>query len=142
MQPPDPDTLLVLREWVERADADLHVAEQLAAEAALNLRVREIAGFHCQQAAEKYLKALLTHFQIEFPKTHDLQVLLALLDRVDPRWAVAMREADWLSPFGAKVRYPGDTPEMLPGDERKALDLARTVKCVVSSILDTPLAPK
>src|ERR1039458_10896966 len=78
MQPPDPDTLLVLREWIERADADLHVAEQLAAEAARDLRVREIVGFHCQQAAEKYLKALLTRYQIEFPKTHDLRVLLDL----------------------------------------------------------------
>src|ERR1039458_4805249 len=86
MQPPDPDTLLVLREWIERADADLHVAEQLAAEAARDLRVREIVGFHCQQAAEKYLKALLTRYQIEFRKTHDLRVLLDLTDGIDPRW--------------------------------------------------------
>jgi HEPN domain-containing protein len=141
MQPPDPDTLLVLREWIERADADLHVAEQLAAEAARDLRVREIVGFHCQQAAEKYLKALLTRYQIEFRKTHDLRVLLDLTDGIDPRWAVAMREADWLSPFGVKVRYPGDTPEMLLGDEQKALDLARTVKRGVSSILDASFGP-
>lgn len=73
MQPLDPDTVLVWREWIDKADADLHVAEQMAAEAAVNLRVREIVGFHCRQAAEKYLKALLTRHQIEFPKTHDLQ---------------------------------------------------------------------
>jgi HEPN domain-containing protein len=136
MRPPDPDTALVLREWIEKADADLYVAEQMAAQAPLNLRIREIVGFHCQQAAEKYLKALLTCHQIEFPKTHDLQVLLGLVDRIDPSSAAAMREADWLSPFGAKVRYPGDAPEMLPGHEEKALDLARSVKRVVSSALD------
>jgi HEPN domain-containing protein len=141
MQPLDPDTVLVLREWIEKADADLHVAEQMAAEAAVNLRVREIVGFHCQQAAEKYLKALLTRHQIEFPKTHDLQVLLEFVDRVDPGRADAMREADWLSPFGVKVRYPGDTPEMLPGDEQKALDLARRVKRVVRSTLGVSLGP-
>ncbi|HOE12382.1 MAG TPA: HEPN domain-containing protein [bacterium] len=28
------------------------------------------ACFHAQQAAEKYLNALLTWHQIEFPKTH------------------------------------------------------------------------
>jgi HEPN domain-containing protein len=76
MHPLDPDTVLVLREWIDKADADLHVAEHMTAEAAVNLRIREIVGFHCQQAAEKYLKALLTRYQIEFPKTHDLQVLL------------------------------------------------------------------
>ena len=84
MRPLDPDTVLVLREWIEKADADLHVAEQMAAEAAVNLRVREIVGFHRQQAAEKYLKAFLTRHQIEFPKTHDLQLLLEFVDRVDP----------------------------------------------------------
>lgn len=52
-----------------------------------------------------------------------------------------MREADWLSPFGVKVRYPGDTPEMLPGDEEKALDLARRVKRVVRSTLGISLGP-
>ena len=37
MQPLDPDTVSVVREWIEKADADLHVAEQMAAEAAVNL---------------------------------------------------------------------------------------------------------
>jgi HEPN domain-containing protein len=141
MQPPDPDTSLLIGEWIERADADLHVAERMAAEAALSLRVREIVGFHCQQAAEKYLKALLTRFQIDFPRTHDIHALLGFVDRINPRWTVAMRDADWLSPFGAAVRYPGAAPEMLPGDEAKALDLARTVKAVVSSILDGSVGP-
>jgi hypothetical protein len=45
-----------------------------------------------------------------------------------------MREADWLSPFGVRVRYPGDAPEMLPGDENKGIDLAR---CVKRAVLET-----
>ena len=142
MQPLDPDALSLLREWIEKADADLRVAELMAAEAALNLRIREIVGFHCQQAVEKYLKALLTRCQIEFPKTHDIETLLGLLERVDRSSGEAMREADWLSPFGVKVRYPGDAPEMLPGDEAKALDLAHCVKRVVSSNLGVSFGPQ
>jgi len=34
--------------------------------------------FHCQQACEKYLKALLTLSGIHAPRTHDLEVLVAL----------------------------------------------------------------
>jgi len=98
------------------------------------LGIREIVGFHCQQAAEKYLKALLTSHQADFPKTHDIHVLLELVDQIDPTAAEAMREADWLSPFGVRVRYPGDAPEMLPGDGERALNLARCVKRVVRSI--------
>jgi HEPN domain-containing protein len=115
MPPLDPDTLLVVREWIEKANADIHVAGRLAGEAAASLRIREIVGFHCQQAAEKYLEALLTGYHVEFPKTHDLQLLLALVDRIAPDLAKEMNEADWLRPFGVRIRYPSDQPEMLVG---------------------------
>ena len=32
----------------------------------------EVVGFHCQQAAEKMLKALLSDLGITFHKTHEL----------------------------------------------------------------------
>jgi HEPN domain-containing protein len=35
--------------------------------------------FDCQQAAEKALKALLIYIGIPFPKTHSLNMLIALL---------------------------------------------------------------
>ncbi|HQL53970.1 MAG TPA: HEPN domain-containing protein [Phycisphaerae bacterium] len=33
----------------------------------------EIIGFHCQQAAEKLLKALLSELGVAFPRTHNLR---------------------------------------------------------------------
>jgi HEPN domain-containing protein len=36
----------------------------------------EIFGFHAQQAAEKALKAWLSLLGVEYPKTHDLTLLL------------------------------------------------------------------
>jgi HEPN domain-containing protein len=38
-----------------------------------------VIGFHCQQAVEKLLKALLSHVGVRFRKTHDLRELLDLL---------------------------------------------------------------
>ena len=35
--------------------------------------------FHCQQAAGKYLKCLLTCLRIQAPRTHDLKALVALI---------------------------------------------------------------
>ena len=125
MQPLDPDAESVLREWIEKADADLEVARRMAEEAGNNLRIREIVGFHCQQAAEKYLKAFLTHSRIEFPRTHDLKALLELAGQP---LADTLDAAKWLTPFGVQIRYPGDTAEMLSGDERKALTIASQVK--------------
>jgi hypothetical protein len=43
--------------------------------------------------------------------------------------------AQWLTPFGVAIRYPGDTAEMLPGDESKAVDIATQVRQVVLTIL-------
>lgn len=42
-------------------------------------------AFHCQQAAEKYLKAFLTWHQVAFSKTHDLQELLDIVEAVRNR---------------------------------------------------------
>jgi HEPN domain-containing protein len=132
MQPLDPNAESLLREWIEKADADLEVARRMAAEAADNLRIREIVGFHCQQTVEKYLKALLTRCQIEFPKTHDIKTLPQLAG--DPV-ADSLSGARWLTPFGVEIRYPGDTAEMLPGEEDRAIEIASQVKQVVLGIL-------
>jgi HEPN domain-containing protein len=117
MKPLDPDAESLLREWVEKADADLDVA-RMASAAADNLRIREIAGFHCRQAVEKYLKALLTYCQIEFPKTHQIHRLLSLLSGVNREGAESLTGASWLArPLGVEIRYPGDAAEMLSGDQ-------------------------
>ena len=136
MQPLDPDIESLLRQWIEKADADLEVAGRLAAEATDSSRIREIVGFHCQQAAEKYLKALLTRYQIEFPKTHDIKALLHLVGSASNSVADSLSDARWLTPFGVEVRYPGETAEMLPGDEGKAIEIASHVRQVVLAILN------
>ena len=41
--------------------------------------VDEIFGFHAQQAVEKALKAWLAFFDVQYPRTHDLTLLLASL---------------------------------------------------------------
>jgi HEPN domain-containing protein len=135
MQPLDPDIESLLRQWIEKAEADLEVARQMSAEAAANRRIREIVGFHCQQAAEKYLKALLTRYQVEFPRTHDIKTLLQLVGTASSQVANALSGARWLTPFGVEIRYPGDTAEMLPGDEAKAIEIASHVRQVALAIL-------
>jgi HEPN domain-containing protein len=72
MKPPEDALRSLVRQWLEKAARDLDAAERLSTEGG---RLREIVAFHCQQAAEKYLKALLVRNQIEFPKTHDILTL-------------------------------------------------------------------
>ena len=64
--------------WLRYAEEDLITAETLLAQAHIPPRQ---ACWHAQQAAEKALKAVLIFLQIDFPRTHDLNVLrnLALI---------------------------------------------------------------
>ena len=62
-------------------------------------------GFHAQQAVEKYLKALLCHFQVSHRKTHDL---VELMDQ----WADAghgvppeVDKCKHLQPYAVQFRY-------------------------------------
>jgi HEPN domain-containing protein len=136
MKPLDPAIESLLRRWIEKAEGDLDAAELMTPNVGANIQRREIVGFHCQQAVEKYVKALLTYYQVEFPKTHEIERLLSLLSTVNREAAGTLSCTEWLSPFGAEIRYPGDTAEMLPGDEVKALEDARRAKEVALRVLD------
>lgn len=136
MPPLDPEIESLISQWIAKADADLEVARRISPEASDNPRIREIVGFHCQQVAEKYLKALLTRYQIEFPKTHDIKMLIQLASSGGSPVADSLADASWLTPFGLKIRYPGETAEMQPGDEVRAIEIASQVKQVVLAILN------
>jgi HEPN domain-containing protein len=96
---------------------------------------RPIVVFHAQQAVEKYLKALPAKRQLEFPKTHEIRRLLELLNASDHEVAEALPDGKWLDPFGVDMRYPSDRPETMPGDERRALQLAERTRVAVKKAL-------
>ncbi|HFE46513.1 MAG TPA: HEPN domain-containing protein [Nannocystis exedens] len=57
MKPREEVKKQIVSEWLRKADADIAVAERLLSDEAAFLNA---VTFHCQQAAEKYFKALLT----------------------------------------------------------------------------------
>ena len=59
----------IVREWLVKAQHDLMSAERLLSG---DEPIRDTGCFHCQQTAEKALKAFLTHYGIEFEKSHSL----------------------------------------------------------------------
>jgi HEPN domain-containing protein len=65
----------------------------------------EVIGFHCQQAAEKILKALLSDLEVRFRKTHEIGALMALLAQAGCPAPENLENLDILTPFGAIYRY-------------------------------------
>ena len=90
------------RQWLEKAEGDYKTSGHLLPAGKEHL---EAVTFHSQQASEKYLKALLVWHQIEFPKTHDLDLLLTLVSSREPELATSLADAGILTPYGVEYRY-------------------------------------
>jgi HEPN domain-containing protein len=65
----------------------------------------EIFGFHPQQAVEKALKAWLTLVGVEYPRTHDLEELLELLEEHAEPILDAFYDLVDLTDFAVQFRY-------------------------------------
>lgn len=94
------------RDWIQKAEHDFLAAVDLGRRRKKPLH--DMVCFHCQQAAEKYLKARLEEAAVYFPKTHDLESLVHLLLPVEPLWAALTPATRRLKPFGVLIRYPGN----------------------------------
>ena len=92
---------------------------------------REAIAFHSQQAAEKFLKALLVWHGVDFEKTHNLGRLLQLVTSFDTSLASSLKPATALNPYGVDYRYPGDFPDLRPNDAEEASGLAEQVRAAV-----------
>ncbi len=64
-----------------------------------------IVGFHCQQAVEKSLKAVLADDGLQFPFTHDIELLVQLCADAGTPLPDHLADVDRLTPFAARVRY-------------------------------------
>jgi HEPN domain-containing protein len=137
MKLPDEVRRDLVRQWIGKAEQDLAAAGILLKNAT---RLPAVIAFHAQQAVEKYLKAILVRHQVYFPKTHDLGKVLDLVAECEPATAARLQESTLLTPFGAEGRYPGDTPELLPGEEARAVEIACHVRDAVNETLKTYLA--
>jgi len=125
----------LVRQWLTKAGGDLDAARILLSD---DRSFLNIVGFHCQQAAEKYLKAFLTDRQVDFPKTHNLGELLDLLVKVDAPLADSLRSLTILTPYGVETRYPGDAPDPSRAEAEAALGLAEKARGAILSALNLP----
>ena len=91
-------------EWMAKAKEDYSVATGL-------LRRRQVPAdsicFHSQQAAEKFLKAILQEHGVHFSKTHDLEGLLRLCTAIVPSLTILVSDAQLLNDYAVRYRYPG-----------------------------------
>src|SRR5262249_52068900 len=115
---------------VRKAESDVRVARR---EAAAKPRENDVVCFHCQQAAEKYLKALKQEWVLPIPRTHDLLQLLNDLLPHDPTLKPLSRNVGRLTRYAVRIRYPGI--RTTGRQVRAALQHMETARLVIRSKL-------
>jgi HEPN domain-containing protein len=111
-------------EWLNRARSNLKRAK---ADARLEGIYWEDLCFDAQQAAEKAIKAVLLHYEIEFPYVHDLARLLTLLSENDVEVPEDVKAAETMTPYATTIRYPMPYESMTKEQYEEAVHLAETV---------------
>ena len=109
--------------WISIAEEDWAVARS-----ALRRKkpLTDIASFHAQQCAEKYLKAMLVARGRAFPKTHDLILLSNLCTQAGIFVEIDPKQLNTLSDDAVRSRYPGVAQTL--DEARDALEIAKTVR--------------
>jgi HEPN domain-containing protein len=113
-----------IRQWLFKARHDLRSAKRLFTD---EPPILDTAAYHCQQSAEKALKAFLVLHEIQFSKIHLLLPLIEQCVDVDPAFAQLREAAEALTPFATVFRYPGDVLEPEPSDVEEGMALAEMV---------------
>ena len=95
-----------IKEWLDLAEMDFGVAKHLFE--TYHPKPLEIICFHCQQAAEKAIKAVIVSYgeQGGMPKLHDLSFLLGQVRNMTDIDEKYFDYADTLTPYGVSLRYP------------------------------------
>lgn len=120
-----------IKQWLFRANEDIAVIDNLASEH-IEYYTSSIC-FHAQQAVEKFLKAFLIYHGHDFPRTHDLDFLLAECQNINNTFSEIDLKS--LSDFGVSVRYPDDFYIPDPDETKDYIVIAKEVKETVERLI-------
>jgi len=118
--------------WLARAKSNLTIAEWGSGQPGVFL---EDLCFDAQQAAEKALKAVCVHHNLDFPKTHSLVILTDILESASLQIPPEVKAAAGLTSYPVQARYPDWGEEVTEEEYQRTLELARRVVSWVESIL-------
>lgn len=122
-----------VKKWLVKADHDLGGAKLIY----LNLpEYFDIIAFHCQQATEKYLKAILKFYGIEFKRSHDLVYLLELLADNMTIDEDLYKKAVTLNSFSVQIRYPDKIDYLSDEELSTSLNIAQEFREFAVKIIE------
>jgi HEPN domain-containing protein len=112
------------------AERDAVAVEKLAGDPEL---ADDIVGLHAQQAAEKYLKAVLAYRGITYRRVHSITYLLGLLEDHEVPAPPRAAELEMLTPWAPQARYDQEADAVL--DREAAVELVAGVRAWAEAVV-------
>jgi HEPN domain-containing protein len=126
------DKIDIVKQWIEKGDHDLGTAQVTS----LYLpKYRDTIAFHCQQAAEKYLKGYLMFLDIPFQKKHSLNYLLGLISAKIEVIDEIYDNASILEDFAIEIRYPDTHIDLSDEDIQQAFQISKLIRKYVLNLM-------
>jgi HEPN domain-containing protein len=113
--------------WLRRASDDRQTARLVAPHS-----LHAVVGFHCQQEAEKLLKALLVALDVAPPRLHHLPSLVERCRACGLPLQGVDEACRRLAPLATVSRYPGQG-DLSQADAAAALEAAAVVRDTVAA---------
>lgn len=126
----------IVKQWIEKGDHDLGTAQVTFIYIP---KYRDTIAFHCQQAAEKYLKGYLFFLDVPFQKKHSLTYLLGLISTKILINDEVYDSASILEDFAVEIRYPDTSVELTDEDIRQAFEISKMFRKFVLELVDITL---
>ena len=130
----DPQHWPEAKQWLERADEDLRLAQRIVRDA----EFLASAAFHCQQAAEKMAKAVLVAYHAEYPRTHDLAELGTAVAAVRPELGESIAGLSGVTDWYVTSRYPGLEYRPSRQDVELALEKLNDLRQQIAALAPKP----
>ena len=121
-----------LRQWFSLAEQDLNIAKNSAI-TMHPIPVERICNL-CQQSVEKDLKGYLLLNDVEFPKTHDVAVLIVMCANIVPDFIKFINQCQFLTKFAVMPKYPNEL-QITEDDANTAIRFAEEIKEFVLKII-------
>jgi HEPN domain-containing protein len=129
---PKRDGRALARVIATNAERDAVAVERMAPDPEL---ADEVVGLHAQQAAEKYLKAVLAHRGITYRRVHSINYLLGLLEDHEVPAPPRAPELETLTPWAPQARYDHDDTDATL-DREAAVELVGAVRAWAAAELN------
>ena len=118
----------IVQKWIKKALEDFRVIENELTFPEKKL-VTSMICFHCQQFIEKSLKGYLSYKNIDFGKTHDLEVLLKTCVKEDKDFSDL--DIKDLTFYAVEVRYTDEFYVPTVTEAKESYEVAKKVKKLV-----------